>query len=64
MESPQNSQDEKARARAQRVLANSGAGEERFAEPRGWSVKWDVSGLPQDAEVTDATDLPKPQDAH
>jgi hypothetical protein len=64
MESPDNSQDEKARARALRVLANSGAGEQRFAEPRGWSLKWDGTGLPDDAELADAGALPKPQDVH
>jgi hypothetical protein len=64
MESPENSQDEKARARALRVLANSGAGEQRFAEPRGWSLEWDGTGLPDDAELAEAGALPKPQDVH
>jgi len=64
MESAESTQDEKARARALRVLANSGAGEERFAEPRGWSVKWDGTALPDDAEVAEAGASPRPQDVH
>jgi hypothetical protein len=38
-------------ARAQRVLADSGASEERFGEPRGWALKWDGPSLPEDREV-------------
>jgi len=56
MESRENRQDtseQKARARAQRVLANSGAGEERFAEPRGWALRWDGAALPEDRDVED-----------
>jgi hypothetical protein len=64
MESAEKSQEKKARERAQRVLANSGAGEQRFAEPRGWSVKWDGTGLPDDAELADAGPLPEPRDVH
>jgi hypothetical protein len=64
MESAEKSQEKKARERAQRVLANSGAGEQRFAEPRGWSVKWDGTGLPDDAELADAGSLPEPRDVH
>jgi hypothetical protein len=40
-----------AEARAQRVLADSGASEERFGEPRGWALKWDGPSLPEDREV-------------
>jgi hypothetical protein len=36
--------------RADRVLANSGATRESFAEPRGWSLKWDGASLPEDRE--------------
>ena len=41
------------RAWARRVLANSGAGGESFAEPRGWALKWDGESLPDDSEVED-----------
>jgi hypothetical protein len=64
MESTEAGQEKKARTRALRVLANSGAGEERFAEPRGWSVKWDGTSFPDDAEVAEAGASPKPQDAY
>ncbi len=56
MESRENTQstgEQTARARAQRVLANSGAGGERFAEPRGWALKWDGAALPEDKDVED-----------
>jgi hypothetical protein len=39
--------------RAERVLANSGATRESFAEPRGWSLKWDGASLPEDGESPD-----------
>jgi hypothetical protein len=39
--------------RAERVLANSGATREGFAEPRGWSLKWDGASLPEDGESPD-----------
>jgi hypothetical protein len=42
---------EKARAQAERVLANSGATGEGFAEPRGWSLKWDGPSLPEDQDA-------------
>ena len=45
--------DESARAWARRVLGNSGAGCESFAEPRGWALKWDGESLPDDSEVED-----------
>ena len=64
MESPKNSQDEKARARALRVLAGSGASTEQFGEPRGYALNWDGPSLPDDAELADAGALPKPQDVH
>jgi len=35
---------------ADRVLANSGATGEGFAEPRGWALKWDGASLPEDGE--------------
>lgn len=41
----------RARARAQRVLADSGASGEQFGEPRGWALKWDGPSLPEDREV-------------
>jgi hypothetical protein len=41
----------KARRQAERVLANSGATTEGFAEPRGWSLKWDGPSLPEDEEM-------------
>jgi hypothetical protein len=39
--------------RTDRVLANSGATGESFAEPRGWSLKWDGTSLPEDEESPD-----------
>jgi len=44
-------QEGEARARAQRVLADSGASGEQFGEPRGWALKWDGPSLPEDREV-------------
>lgn len=41
----------KASRQAERVLANSGATTEGFAEPRGWSLKWDGPSLPEDEET-------------
>jgi len=43
--------EREARAKAERVLADSGASGERFAEPRGWALKWDGPSLPEDREV-------------
>jgi hypothetical protein len=42
---------EKTHARVDRVLANSGATTEGFAEPRGWSLKWDGPSLPEDEDT-------------
>jgi hypothetical protein len=39
--------------RTDRVLANSGATGEGFAEPRGWSLKWDGASLPEDGDAAD-----------
>jgi len=43
--------EREARAKAERVLADSGASGERFGEPRGWALKWDGPSLPEDREV-------------
>jgi hypothetical protein len=40
-------------SRADRVLANSGATGESFAEPRGWALKWDGASLPEDGKPLD-----------
>lgn len=50
-ENRQDTSEKSARTRAQRVLANSGASEERFAEPRGWALRWDGAALPEDGDV-------------
>ena len=66
MESGENRQDasvQRARARAQRVLANSGVGEERFSEPQGWSLKWDGDGFPDETEELDRGAPPEAQEA-
>ena len=66
MGSGENTKDASAkrdRARVQRVLANSGAGEEGFAEPQGWSLKWDGAGFPEDAEGSDTGDPPESREA-
>ena len=55
--------EEKARVRSERVLANSGATGENFGEPRGWALKWDGTGLPEDTEVTDGGALSEAQDS-
>lgn len=47
-------QEREARAKAERVLADSGASGERFGEPRGWALKWDGLSLPEDREVEEA----------
>ncbi len=52
-ENMQNTDEQAARTRAQRVLADGEAGAERFAEPRGWALKWDGASLPEDSEVGD-----------
>ena len=52
-ENTQDSRAKRARAWAQRVLANSGAGEEPFSEPQGWSLKWDGDGFPDETEGLD-----------
>ncbi len=44
---------ETAHARAEKVLANSGATSAKFAEPQGWALKWDGAALPDDTEPED-----------
>ena len=56
-ENEQDTSGQSARPRAQRILANSGAGEERFAEPRGWALRWDGASLPEDRDVEDGEAL-------
>jgi hypothetical protein len=51
------------RAWIRRVLANSGADEEGFAEPQGWSLKWDGDGFPEEAEGSDRGDPPESMEA-
>ena len=66
MGSGENRQDSRAqrdRARVQRVLANSGADEEGFAEPQGWSLKWDGDGFPEDTEGSDKGDPPESEES-
>ena len=60
-EDRQSATEETARVRSERVLANSGATRENFGEPRGWALKWDGTGLPEDAEVTDGGALSEAQ---
>ncbi|MGB9300320.1 MAG: hypothetical protein WCD51_06970 [Anaerolineae bacterium] len=64
MKSTESTQDEKARKRALRVLAGSGASAEQFGEPRGYALKWDGTALPDDPEVAEAGASPQPQDVH
>jgi hypothetical protein len=45
------------------VLANSGADEEGFAEPQGWSLKWDGDGFPEDTEGSDSGDPPESEES-
>lgn len=66
MGSRENTKDasaERARAWTQRVLANSGAGEEPFSEPQGWSLKWDGDGFPDETEELDRGAPPVAQEA-
>jgi hypothetical protein len=51
------------RAWAQRVLANSGADQEGFGEPQGWSLKWDGAGFAEDAEGSDREHPLEPSEA-
>ena len=55
--------EERARVRSERVLANSGATGENFGEPRGWALKWDGTGLPEDTEATDGGALSEAQES-
>jgi hypothetical protein len=56
--------EQEDRMRSERVLANSGATGENFGEPRGWALKWDGTGLPEDTEVTDGGAMSEAQDSH
>ena len=47
----------------QRVLANSGADEEGFGEPQGWSLKWDGGSFPEDTEGSDKGDASESREA-
>jgi len=38
------------RAQREKVLANSGATSDNFAEPQGWALKWDGEAFPDDEE--------------
>jgi hypothetical protein len=62
-EDRQSAAEQEARVRSERVLANSGAARENFGEPRGWALKWDGTGLPEDTEVTDGGALSEAQDS-
>jgi hypothetical protein len=62
-EDRQSAAEERARVRSERVLANSGATKENFGEPRGWALKWDGTGLPEDAEVTSGGALSEARDS-
>ena len=63
-EDRQSAAEETARVRSERVLANSGATRENFGEPRGWALKWDGAGLPEDAAVMDGGGLSEAQNSH
>ncbi len=38
------------RAKRDKVLANSGATSESFAEPQGWALRWDGAAFAGDGE--------------
>ena len=60
MGSGENTKDASAkrdRARVQRVL------EEGFAEPQGWSLKWDGAGFAEDTEGSDSGGPPESREA-
>ena len=66
MGSGKNTKDARAkrdRAWAQRVLANSGADQEGFGEPQGWSLKWDGAGFPEDTEGSGRRDETESKEA-
>lgn len=66
MGSGKNTKDSRAkrdRAWVQRVLANSGADQEGFGEPQGWSLKWDGDSFPEEAEGSDRGDPPESEEA-